>query len=299
MAEQKAGGFGNRYTFNGKELDALSGLYYYGARFYDPVIGNWLSVDNMAADFAGWSPYNYCLNNPIILIDPDGNKPTPREAALIATHIYGGTNVKLEGGWMPSTRTFGIKTGQLENGMYSMIYERTVNGKIELVYAFQGTNPSSGVDWKNNAQQALGKSEQYQMAIDNSISINDQIKNNDSYELSFVGHSLGGGLAAASAYATGNEAITFNPAGVSQKTLDNNLVTSKKGSMNDMIQAYIMTTDPLNNIQNNNGNITGALMPDVDGTRHPIKPTSISSRLNGHSMDNLLIEIMKIFKADD
>ncbi len=33
------------------------------------------SVDPLAADFAGWSPYNYVLGNPIILIDPDGRSP--------------------------------------------------------------------------------------------------------------------------------------------------------------------------------------------------------------------------------
>jgi RHS repeat-associated protein len=75
MAEQKAGGFGNRYKFNGKEQDALSGLYYYGARFYDPVIGNWLSVDPEAEKFLDWSTYNFTLNNPIVFVDPNGESP--------------------------------------------------------------------------------------------------------------------------------------------------------------------------------------------------------------------------------
>jgi RHS repeat-associated protein len=33
----------------------------------------WLSVDPLAEKFAGWSPYNYCLQNPVKLVDPDGN----------------------------------------------------------------------------------------------------------------------------------------------------------------------------------------------------------------------------------
>jgi RHS repeat-associated protein len=75
MAEQKAGGFGNRYKFNGKEQDGLSGLYDYGARFYDPGISGWLSVDQFAEKLPHASSYAYCLNNPINLIDPDGRFP--------------------------------------------------------------------------------------------------------------------------------------------------------------------------------------------------------------------------------
>jgi len=33
------------HKFNGKGLDAETGLYYYGARYYDPKISLWLGVD--------------------------------------------------------------------------------------------------------------------------------------------------------------------------------------------------------------------------------------------------------------
>jgi hypothetical protein len=35
----------------------------------------WLSVDPLAEKFPSWSPYNYCLNNPLRLVDPDGRAP--------------------------------------------------------------------------------------------------------------------------------------------------------------------------------------------------------------------------------
>lgn len=58
------------YLFNGKELDSETGLYYYGARYYDPRVSLWLNVDPLAEKTM--TPYAYVNNNPINLIDPDG-----------------------------------------------------------------------------------------------------------------------------------------------------------------------------------------------------------------------------------
>lgn len=58
--------------FYGKEWDEETGNYYYGARYYDPQTSVWLSVDAMANKFADLSPYVFSMNNPLILVDPDG-----------------------------------------------------------------------------------------------------------------------------------------------------------------------------------------------------------------------------------
>ncbi len=67
-----------RYRFTGAELDAATGLYHMGARFYDPTIGRWLSEDPVQDQYfepATLNFYAYCNLNPLILVDHDGNRP--------------------------------------------------------------------------------------------------------------------------------------------------------------------------------------------------------------------------------
>jgi len=61
----------NTRKFTGKEYDADVKLYYYGARYYDPYIGRFISRDP-AGDGINW--YAYCRNNPLSLVDPTGLK---------------------------------------------------------------------------------------------------------------------------------------------------------------------------------------------------------------------------------
>ena len=60
------------YKFNAKELDEETGLYYYGARYYDPRTSIWISVDPLKGKTLNVSSYVYCYNNPVRYIDPDG-----------------------------------------------------------------------------------------------------------------------------------------------------------------------------------------------------------------------------------
>ena len=60
------------YLFNAKEFDEETGLYYYGARYYDPHISLWITTDPIKNKYPNISSYCYTANNPVRFIDPDG-----------------------------------------------------------------------------------------------------------------------------------------------------------------------------------------------------------------------------------
>ena len=68
------------HKYNGKEFDKMHGLntYDYGARQYNPVTARWDRMDPLAEKYYSISPYAYCMNNPIIFVDPDGMDVWPQ-----------------------------------------------------------------------------------------------------------------------------------------------------------------------------------------------------------------------------
>ena len=73
--EERNNTWNTPYLFNAKEFDEETGMYYYGARYYEPRVSLWMSCDPMEENTPFYSTYSYCLNNPILLIDPDGAYP--------------------------------------------------------------------------------------------------------------------------------------------------------------------------------------------------------------------------------
>ncbi len=66
---------GNRYCFQGREIDWTTGLYYFRARWYDPNTGRWLSMDPIGIS-GGLNLYAFCDNNPGNFVDNFGAVPT-------------------------------------------------------------------------------------------------------------------------------------------------------------------------------------------------------------------------------
>jgi RHS repeat-associated protein len=62
-----------KYSFNAKELDEETGMYYYEARYYKPPV--FTSRDPMFEKYFWMTPYAYCANNPVKYVDPSGEFP--------------------------------------------------------------------------------------------------------------------------------------------------------------------------------------------------------------------------------
>jgi RHS repeat-associated protein len=99
-------------------LDSDSGLLYYGARFYDPVLSHFLSADTIAPDSGNPQSrqrYSYAQNNPLRYIDPTGHKPCPdeeckeTESEKKADELYQyGIEVEDPNSWLPEDLQFVI-----------------------------------------------------------------------------------------------------------------------------------------------------------------------------------------------
>jgi RHS repeat-associated protein len=79
---------GNKVWFTSRRQDAATGLVYMGARYYDPVIGRFISTDPSGFDeqsVHGFNRYAYANNNPYRYVDPDGRTPQAAQAMFRAT----------------------------------------------------------------------------------------------------------------------------------------------------------------------------------------------------------------------
>ena len=70
--EERNNTWNTPYLFNAKEFDEETGMYYYGARYYEPRISLWMSTDPKEETCPEISSYTYCHNRPINLLDIDG-----------------------------------------------------------------------------------------------------------------------------------------------------------------------------------------------------------------------------------
>ena len=101
------------YKFTSKELDPETGLYYFGARYYEPRLSLWTTVDpallrylpvdnSSVSNLPGYggiynsknlSMYNYAANNPVYYIDPDGKIHVGAVLLIAVTLIWDGYDI--------------------------------------------------------------------------------------------------------------------------------------------------------------------------------------------------------------
>ena len=136
------------YKFNGKQFDEETGLYYYGARYMNPVTSLWYGVDPEIEKVPGCSPFTYTFSNPITLIDPNGQSAKvtvnthSKTIVVSATLVFYGecasaaiatqTAADIQNGWNEAHGT--VKLG---NTTYNVIFKikgeyRDVSGWLGL-----------------------------------------------------------------------------------------------------------------------------------------------------------------------
>jgi len=243
----------------------------------------------------GLSIYSVFSNNPIWHSDILLDTPTVKEAALMSKLVYGDKLSKEDqsafnkSGWQLSGKVTGVEYSK-KSGLKSGLYERTIDGKTEYTYALAGTE-DLGKDGVADIKQILGASKQYNQAISNTKKIIEQLGN---AELTLTGHSLGGGLANASALATGKASLAFNPAWVSTATAARyGLLTKPQTGISN----YIIVGEILDAVQR------AASTPVPTVLRHVGKDyflwsaspfISIFGSLKSHSIDRVIEEIKDV-----
>ena len=113
------------YKYNGKEFDNMHGLstYDYGARQYNPVTGRWDRIDPLCEKYYNVSPYAYCANNPVLLLDLDGRD------------------------WVEGANGNIVWRNSVVSSNYQQILK---NGEI-----YRGTDYIRYVEWNNSRAQGL------------------------------------------------------------------------------------------------------------------------------------------------
>jgi len=117
-----------RHSFGaGKERDKESGLGdndgydYFGARYYNSRIANWTSIDPLFEKHYSYSPYNYVLRIPLILVDPDGLQVSLHTYELSDENLSSSSNYRAigESAWNEYSREKLKKYGpfQLQEGL--------------------------------------------------------------------------------------------------------------------------------------------------------------------------------------
>ena len=125
------------YKYNGKELDMMSGLnqYDYSARYYDPAIARFTTMDPMAEKYYSISPYVYCKNNPVNRVDLDGMDDFYYNEK--GAQIYRLENKNPD-------RNFVIKTTQTTDAMYGAA-NYSQKGKSQAITAEAATKTESEI----------------------------------------------------------------------------------------------------------------------------------------------------------
>jgi RHS repeat-associated protein len=131
------------YKYTGKELDTETGLYYYGARYYDPVLARFISADSIvpsASNPQNLNRYSYTLNNPLKYIDPTGHSTESAFNEMVSQLIR-----------IPGTAILGVGSGFIAG-------KELIKGDVGAAYTVAKTGFDSSLNyWQTGDINSTGE----------------------------------------------------------------------------------------------------------------------------------------------
>ncbi len=149
------------HNYTDQLLDSVMGLLYYGARYYDPLADQFVSVDSVQGNPSGLNPYGYVDGNPETYVDPSGHAGRLNwwekviNALCLAGPIFLGLCAGApNGGATPGTQGSGngpVSVGQPAPAGNTPIGEAPVNP----VTPNPNTGPGEGGNFNNGLESPL------------------------------------------------------------------------------------------------------------------------------------------------
>lgn len=211
------------------------------------------------------------------------------DAALLAMNVYPNKTGSLPDGWRISHECDSILTQQDNIFVKLYVNER---GTKRYAMAFAGTVMTNVEDWQANIYQLKGISDHYRIALTIAKKVLSYVSARNA-QLTFVGHSKGGGMATLCALALGREAIVFNPAGVSESTLKICGIGNSCIQSSNNIVSIIAYNDVLSLIQDSARELSYSIVPECK------TPVAIGRRIYVDSYCDKFIDAHDIGKMND
>ena len=149
--------YSERFRFTGKERDAETGYDYFGARYYSSSLGIWLSVDPMSDKYPSLSPYVYCADNPMRLVDVEGYD----------VQVFENKDKKTG----KTTVTFFV-TMRVENHSYApldVILERAIGIKQQIEASYQSFDKKTNTQYETFVQFVSDPDEKFVLVFVNDV----------------------------------------------------------------------------------------------------------------------------------
>jgi RHS repeat-associated protein len=263
----------------------VSGVLYYGFRYYNPNTGRWLNRDPLEEE-GGVNVYGMVTNDMINYWDYLGldkckdclSAKKALAGALNARAAYGGESpasgfIKID---------IGAENNDIQTGFKAEAFINEDTREIHVAYAGTEEVPLDGI---TDLVQGLGfEAKQYKQSIAFSNAAVLYAKKNRANVI-YVGHSLGGGLAAYAAMGNQGFALTYNAAGIS---FFNSSKYGRSSHYENRIEAYYVNGDPLHAGQQ------WSLLPDANGVQIPLEGNGRPWNLLNHSINTVIEKLERL-----